>query len=117
MAASPVAADDESPCFAKGQTYEIAKCLAAARVQDEGELNHRYRTIMGVLAAADRLRLKKAQRAWVAYREATCDAEYRLWDGGTGGPLALLACLDREARRRTAELEQTYRLRLQRLER
>ncbi len=37
--------------------------------------------------------LRKAQRAWIAYRDATCEYEYATWSGGTGGGPALLSCL------------------------
>lgn len=115
-ASSPVA-EDPSPCFAKGQTYEIATCLGEARARADAELNQLYGKVMSVLEGADKARLQKAERAWLRYRDAMCDAEYGLWGGGTGGPPAHLACLDRETRRRTAELRQLYRLRLQRSER
>ena len=32
------------------------------------------------------------QRAWIAYRDARCGYEYSLWQGGTGGGPASVAC-------------------------
>jgi uncharacterized protein YecT (DUF1311 family) len=105
----------DAPCWRDGTTVAIVNCFAASRKQSDAELNRTYARIMSVLDTADQQRLRKAERAWVAYRDASCDAEYRLWDGGTGGPPALLACLDGETRRRLEHLQTTYRLRLQRL--
>ncbi len=33
------------------------------------------------------------QRAWIAYRDATCDYERSHWGGGTGGGPATMSCL------------------------
>ena len=104
-----------APCWQSGTTVEITNCFAESGKQSNVELNRTYARIMTVLEGGDRQRLRKAERAWAAYRDATCDAEYELWDGGSGGPAALLACVDRETRRQTEHLRTTYRLRLQRL--
>jgi uncharacterized protein YecT (DUF1311 family) len=37
--------------------------------------------------------LKNMQRAWIAYRDATCDYERSHWGGGTGGGPATVSCL------------------------
>lgn len=61
--------------------------MAAAKVADRemgaGENN--------VPSMADAL--KAMQRAWIPYRDATCDYERSFWGGGTGGGPAALACL------------------------
>ncbi|MCV2880674.1 lysozyme inhibitor LprI family protein [Actibacterium sp. XHP0104] len=36
--------------------------------------------------------LQEMQRAWIAYRDATCDYERSYWGGGTGGGPATVAC-------------------------
>ena len=35
------------------------------------------------------------QRAWIGWRDATCDYERAQWGGGTGGGPATVACLMR----------------------
>jgi uncharacterized protein YecT (DUF1311 family) len=70
-----------------------------------------------VLDPPRRRDLQRAERAWIDYRDATCTAEYRLWDDGTGGGPAYLSCIDDETRHRLDYLRMTYRLRLQALER
>ena len=37
--------------------------------------------------------LRDMQRAWIPYRDATCDFERGQWGGGTGAGPAMLACL------------------------
>ncbi len=39
--------------------------------------------------------LRDMQRAWIAWRDATCDYERAQWGGGTGGGPATAACLMR----------------------
>ena len=37
--------------------------------------------------------LRDMQRAWIVYRDATCDYERSQWGGGTGGGPATVGCL------------------------
>ena len=37
--------------------------------------------------------LRDMQRAWIPYRDATCDFERGQWGGGTGAGPAMLACM------------------------
>jgi uncharacterized protein YecT (DUF1311 family) len=49
--------------------------------------------------------LREAQRAWIAFRDASCDYERAQRGGGTGGGPATAACLMRHTGVRTLELE------------
>lgn len=115
IAAPPESGDGISvPCWNGGTTAGIQRCFAESGSKANADLNRTYVHIMSVLPADDRRRLQKAERLWVSYRTATCDAEYQLWNGGTGGPPAEAACIDTETRHRLDYLRTTYRLRLQR---
>lgn len=46
-------------------------------------------------AAAMENTLRDMQRAWIPFRDATCDFERAQWGGGTGGGPATLGCLMR----------------------
>ena len=47
---------------------------------------------IGSSAASQADALRDMQRAWIAYRDATCAYEYTRWGGGTGGGPAINAC-------------------------
>jgi len=50
--------------------------------------------------------LRDMQRAWIGFRDATCDYERAQWGGGTGGGPATAACLLRMTGEQTLYLEQ-----------
>ncbi len=52
--------------------------------------------------------LKKAQRAWINYRDTRCDADYKMFDGRTAAPLALTQCRITLTQERTKTLKDTY---------
>lgn len=49
--------------------------------------------------------LRKMQRAWISYRDATCLYEQAQWQGGTGGGPATAECQMNETARQTLRLE------------
>ncbi|KPQ06545.1 MAG: hypothetical protein HLUCCA12_09685 [Rhodobacteraceae bacterium HLUCCA12] len=90
-------------------TPVIAGCLSAEHEWWDSELNARYSELQ------DRARdidaepaiegmpprpseaeaLREMQRAWIAYRDATCRYEELQWWGGTGASGAYIGCLMR----------------------
>ena len=48
--------------------------------------------------------LRDAQRAWIAFRDAACDAEASLYEGGTFQPVAGTECRTRLTQARTGDL-------------
>jgi uncharacterized protein YecT (DUF1311 family) len=89
-------------------TSDLTQCFVLAWKKADAALNRTYGQVQHALAMEDRKRLVEAQRLWIAYRDATCDAEYRLYEGATGGPPARLACLEAETRAREASLLRSY---------
>ena len=53
--------------------------------------------------------LVKAQRAWIAYRDAQCAVEGQEMRGGSGEPMIVGQCLARLTRERTAYLKKVER--------
>ncbi|HET6934674.1 MAG TPA: lysozyme inhibitor LprI family protein [Candidatus Angelobacter sp.] len=98
-------------CENAGTTVETTNCYADELKKADAELNKIYKAALADLEGKDAVKLRKAQRAWMAYRDAQCDAEYGTWGGGSGGPAAHLACLGRLTHQRTAEIRETYHLR------
>lgn len=89
-------------------TYGMGGCLSKEGDWWDGRLNDAYKALMrqekihdrdngagsnGIQSAADSL--KAAQRAWIPFRDATCQYEYAQWGGGTGGGPASAACFMR----------------------
>jgi len=78
-------------------------------IKASAEVNRVCRSTLKKLQPEDAALLRKAQRAWLAYRDAQCEAEHALWGGGTGGPAALMSGKVELTRQRTAEIQNTYK--------
>ncbi len=65
------------PCMdADPSTAGMVQCMAAENELQDKKLNARYRAVMAELNAGQQAKLKAAQRAWIAYRDAWCEAQY-----------------------------------------
>lgn len=104
-----VAGTAAGQCDDKRTTLDISQCLNAELKKADAELSRVYELALRRLRAANAERLRKAQQAWISYRDAQCKAEFGLWDAGTGGQIALPRCMLTLTKRRTAEIEETYR--------
>jgi uncharacterized protein YecT (DUF1311 family) len=91
-----------------GQLY-INLCETAKFKKADTALNQAYRSLMSVVGEADRDRLKAAQRAWIAYRDAECNLEARP-AGGSMDEELMSACLADLTKRRLAELKEVRRI-------
>lgn len=87
-------------------TAGMVGCLSLELDWWDARLNRVYGARMAAAKAMDREMgagengvppmadaLKAMQRAWIPYRDATCDYERSFWGGGTGGGPAALGCL------------------------
>jgi uncharacterized protein YecT (DUF1311 family) len=100
-------------CNRPSSTVEGADCFAKASDAADKELNGLYAQVRSVLGPEERSDLLEAQRAWLRYRDLTCSAEYKLYGGGTGGPVTRMACLAAITQERTGTLRTTYGWRLE----
>jgi uncharacterized protein YecT (DUF1311 family) len=101
------------PCNRPSSTAEEADCFARASDAADKELNGLYAQVRSVLNPEERNDLLEAQRAWLKYRDLTCTAEFRLYGGGTGGPVTQMACLAAITQERISTLRITYGWRLE----
>jgi uncharacterized protein YecT (DUF1311 family) len=93
-----------------------AGCLEKFAKAADARLNEVYRQAMGVIetsdggaAAAWKGELKKAQQAWIAFRDADCGALIGYeWGHGTGMGSATESCLLQKTEQRTRELVGRY---------
>jgi len=87
-------------------TIGMMDCLGAEQEFWDGRLNAAYQVVrskartldaemaeIGSSAPKVQLPLRDMQRAWITYRDATCDFEQSLWAGGSGGGPAVISCL------------------------
>ena len=104
--------EPDSPCTEVRVTVDLAACLDKARASADAELNHLYAEVRNRLEEDERKQLVAAQRLWIQYRDANCEAERDLYGNGTGRGPAYLACLEAMTRHRANELRVIYRIRL-----
>jgi len=107
--ATPAAADPASPdCMANAQTtLEMSECAHADRTAADAELNRVYGQLLASLAdAGERAALKKAERAWITFRDAHCAFATFSSRGGTIHGVEVASCLADTTRARTAQLRE-----------
>ena len=95
-------------CGEANTQMDINQCLTAAYQTADKELNELYSNIMKKQDPADRDHLQAAQRAWIEYRDANCEAAAARYQGGSIQPSIRAECLRRNTRARADELRQVY---------
>lgn len=99
-------------------TYGMGYCLNSEAEWWDGRLNAAYRDLIkrekqddtdmvndGMNAPKKAPALRDMQRAWISFRDATCNYEYTQWGGGTGGGPASVSCVLRLTGEQTLYLE------------
>jgi len=107
MACAPALALD---CKNAMNTPEMNECAALEQKAVEAKLNQVYRRVIKSLdtnedSAAAKEKLVIAQRAWIKFREADCDAVYENWAGGTIRNVMYSGCMRQHAEQRIKDLE------------
>ncbi|MDW9414144.1 lysozyme inhibitor LprI family protein [Sinorhizobium meliloti] len=80
------------------KTYRLAVAAMQATDKELGDIDAAY---AGALEA-----LKKAQRAWIGYRDGQCELAGFEARGGSMEPMLVSGCLAELTRKRTAELKE-----------
>lgn len=106
-AAAPTArADDASvaACRSKAEsTIAIEDCQKAELAQVEARLKTAYGKAMAALPSDQKAKLLEAERRWVAFREADCDAYYGQQTGTIAG-IEAGYCMIQHAKDRVRDL-------------
>jgi len=120
----PALAEDDPPidCAKTEIDSELAQCAYLDRMNSDDILNKVYKQAMADARQqdADELEispnlvgavkaLKKAQRAWIDYRDGTCDGMGFKARGGTLEPRLIEICLKEMTEVRTKELRELMR--------
>ncbi|UWQ97077.1 lysozyme inhibitor LprI family protein [Rhodobacteraceae bacterium M385] len=85
----------------------INHCLGEQHGFWDSLLNNAYQQVIAERHGEEEERLRVAQRAWIIYRDATCEMEAAALGGGSGEAMLRLGCLARLTERRARDLE-TY---------
>lgn len=94
-----------------GNTAEVTACIVDYYKRADADLNAVYEKAIKSATEygpTDLVNLKDAQRKWIAYRDAVCEAEFALYHGGTAGGPAKFTCLWRITDQRTHDLKEAY---------
>lgn len=86
-----------------GLFCSVGNTWAAAASSVDADLNQSYRALMAVLSATDQARLRKAQRAWLGFRDEECRFRTGPYADGSILPQALTSCIATLSQERTAE--------------
>jgi len=72
--------------------------------QADTEMNRIYKMASTTCDSAGKERLKKAQLAWINYRDLCCEAEASIYEGGSMYGLAYTNCMTDLTKERTGRL-------------
>ncbi len=78
---------------------QMADCYEIEGAVWDDLLNANYKTLLGELDADQTAKAKAMQRAWIAYRDTTCQFYYDKIQGSMAG-MMIAACTTRETARR-----------------
>ncbi|AKC08045.1 MULTISPECIES: lysozyme inhibitor LprI family protein [Rhizobium/Agrobacterium group] len=116
LAASPAFADDAPDCTSPQTQADMTICAGKDYEKADKQLNAAYQKVRKQLAERDKTAdesgkgavdaLVAAQRAWVAFRDANCDAFGFQARGGTMEPMLVSSCLADMSNKRADELRQ-----------
>lgn len=83
---------------------DLNACAAAERERADAAMNAAYGRLMKQIGPRAQAALKDAQRAWLPYRDRTCDLEALGAEGGSVQPMVRLGCLAEITTERTRHL-------------
>ncbi len=108
MLAGPALAD-EPDCSQKalstGVQMTLNLCAERDAQRSDKVLDATYGLLAGKLDDGGRAALKKAELAWIAFRDATCDFETSGYAGGSMRPMVIASCRAKEGKARAAVLK------------
>ena len=67
-------------------TKDMQDCMDTELKKSDAELHRVYQESLKKLNPEQAALLEKAQRAWLTYRDAQCEADYKMFAGGTAAP-------------------------------
>jgi uncharacterized protein YecT (DUF1311 family) len=95
----------KDPCDEAQSQAEMNMCWGKEYRAADARLNETYRQFMAKLNDEEKAQLKKAQLAWIPYRDANCEFVADQYKGGTMRPMIAAICLAETTNNRTTELK------------
>ncbi len=93
-------------CFDNAtNNHAMIQCTHKELAYQDARLNRYYKRAMRRLEPDEKKRLRKAQRAWIAFRDLECEFEGRQMRGGSAEPLLIGGCLVDMTWKRADELQ------------
>lgn len=96
-------------CGEDGTQAEANACARHDYQKADAEMNAVYNRLMTELAgygSKDQQRLRRAQAWWFQYRDANCENEAAIYEGGSIRPAVYYSCLASVTRERAKRLEE-----------
>ena len=97
--------DKKDPCAHAQSQAEMTMCWGKEYKAADARINEAFRRFMAKLNDEEKAQLKKAQLAWITYRDANCDFVADQYKGGTMRPMIAAICLAETTNNRTTELK------------
>jgi uncharacterized protein YecT (DUF1311 family) len=106
----------DAPCRGVVITSDAAACFSDALTLRNRELAELLHQVRPAIAGDELSLLNQAEAAWLEYRRLSCQAEYAMYGGGTGGSVTRLACMEALTRDRLRQLHDSYDWRVEKYE-
>ncbi len=111
--------NDNHNCAQAVTTLAMNQCAQAELARADQALNAAYKAALAFIAESQgeppfdakqfEAALRASQRAWIAWRDAECEALIPMfWTGGTATTAAVLGCLSDKTKARTSELLERF---------
>lgn len=94
---------DADPCPDAHTQLAMNVCADAQYKKADAELNRAYQQLVRASGGSD-AKLKSAQLAWLKFRDAECDYEASMYEGGSIMPMIYSFCLRDVTAARTKQL-------------
>lgn len=100
-----LAADPQVDCASADlNQQQLNACAGQELAHQDALLNEAYPKVMASLDADGKALLKKAERAWIVWRDAECDWDADQYRGGSIAPLEYFSCKATLTKARVATL-------------
>jgi uncharacterized protein YecT (DUF1311 family) len=92
LSANTTFSNAESPCVGFDTQSGLSQCAVLEMEKADAELTHVYKRLMAELEPKKKQQLKIAERAWIAYRDESCEFIGLERDGGSMQGMTIAMC-------------------------